>query len=195
MFGRELNELKDYSTDPPSIISLDDWKTHQEKIISLIYRAISDRIRSGKDKLIQTLDKNRRLLSPTAFPTGSTVMIIDPVRKDKFEPKYIGPYTIVRRARGGAYVLKDATGDLLDRHVPADKMKLISKSKRKIDKDNPIYLINKIISHRGSPGSYEFLVDWKGYSEHERTWEPENSFLDNQIIRDYWRNNSQIAQP
>lgn len=186
MFGRELNELKDYSTDPPTIIPLDDWKTHQEKIISLIYPAISDRIKSGKDKLVQALNKNRRLLLSNAFPSGATVMIIDPVRKDKFEPKYIGPYTIVRRARGGAYVLKDATGDILDRHIPADKMKLIAKSKRKIDDDNPIYQINKIISHRGSPGSYEYLIDWKGYSEHERSWEPEASFLDNQIIRDYW---------
>src|ERR1700686_5187098 len=109
------------------------------------------------------MNKNRRLLAPNAFPAGSTVMIIDPVRKDNFEPKYIGPYTIVRRARGGAYVLKDATGDLLDRHVPADKMKLIAKSKRRIDVDTPTYQINKIISHRGNPGHYEYLADWKGY--------------------------------
>ena len=86
-------------------------------------------------------------------------MIIDPIRKNKFEPKYIGPYTIVRRARGGAYVLKDATGDLLDRHVPADMMKLIAKSKRKIDIEKPIYQINKIVSHRGEPGKREYLVD------------------------------------
>jgi transposase InsO family protein len=193
MFGRELNELKDYSDEKNATISLDDWKSHQEKIASLIYPAISDRIKSGKDKLIQTLDKNRRLLSPSSFPTGATVMIIDPVRKDKFEPKYIGPYTIVRRARGGAYVLKDATGDLLDRHVPADKMKLIAKSKRRVDVDTPIYQINKIISHRGNPGHYEYLVDWKGYSQDEQTWEPESSFLDHSVIQTYWRENPQIS--
>ena len=36
MFGRELNELKDYSDDPEYLPShLDDWKQHQEKILSL----------------------------------------------------------------------------------------------------------------------------------------------------------------
>lgn len=191
MFGRELNELKDYSDEKfPISIPLDDWKTHQEKIISLIYPAIHERIKSGKTKLIQSLDKHRRLLSPTAFPAGSTVMIIDPIRKNKFEPKYIGPYTIVRRSRGGAYVLKDATGDLLDRHLPADQMKMITKSvKRKIDIDNPIYTVNKIISHRGTPGHYEYFVDWKDYSIDERSWEPESSFLDSNIIQSYWKSN------
>ncbi|MBS4066640.1 MAG: DDE-type integrase/transposase/recombinase [Chitinophagaceae bacterium] len=186
MFGRELNELKDYSTEQPNLIPLDDWKQHQEKILSLIYPAISDRIRSGKDKLVQTLNKNRRLILPESFPTGSTVMIIDPVRQNKFEPKYIGPYTITRRARNGAYVLKDATGDLLDRHVPVDQLKLISKHKRKVDEENKIYEVNKIVSHKGNPGSYEYLVDWKGYNEYDRTWEPESAFLDQSSIQKYW---------
>ena len=78
--------------------------------------------------------------------------INDPGKKPKWEPKYVGPYTVARRAQKGAYVLKAATGDLLDRHVPADQMKLISKSRqRKIDNSNPIYVINKVVSHRGSP--------------------------------------------
>ena len=161
-------------------------RTSRKDFISL-FPAISDRIKSGKDKLIKDLNKHRRMLLPNSLPEGSTVMLIDPIRENKFEPKYIGPYTIVRRARNGAYVLKDATGDLLDRHVPADQMKLIAKStQRKIDNSNPIYVINKIVSHRGSPGNYEYLVDWKDWSENDRTWEPESSFLDSKIIREYW---------
>jgi hypothetical protein len=189
MFGRTLNELKDYSSEEnnPTLISLDDWKQHQEKLVSLIFPAISDRIKSGKDKMVKLLNKNRRLLLPNSFPAGSTVMLIDPHRQNKFEPKYIGPYTIVRRARNGAYVLKDATGDLLDRHVPVDQLKLVSRAKRKRDDELPIYVINKIIDHRGNPGSFEYLVDWKGYTEADRTWEPESSFLDDQIIKEYWK--------
>lgn len=187
MFGRNLNELKDYSSDNPNRISLDDWKQHQEKILSLIYPAISDRIRSGKDKLIRSLDKQRRILLPDALPNGSTVMIRDPIRTNKFEPKYLGPYTIIRRARNGAYVLKDATGDLLDRHVPVDQIKLISKTTRKLDEENPIYVVKKIVDHRGTPGNYEYLVDWKGYDESDRTWEAESQFLDQKIIQKYWK--------
>jgi hypothetical protein len=191
MFGRELNQLKDYSDEKePKIISLDDWKAFQDKIASLIYPAISERIKSGKNKLIQSLNEHRRLLLPSSLPSGSTVMIKDPVRTNKFEPKYIGPYIIVRRSRNGAYVLKDATGDLLDRHVPGDQIKLISKETRKLDKEKPIYEINKLVNHRGDPGNYEYLVDWKGYNEHDRTWEPESSFLDQTIIQKYWNQQS-----
>jgi hypothetical protein len=80
------------------------------------------------------------------------------------------------------------TGDILDRHVPGDQIKLIAKFKRKLDTEQPIYQVNKIIDHRGVPGSYEYLVDWKDYSETDRSWEPESSFLDHGAIESYWRN-------
>lgn len=197
MFGRTLNDLKDYSNDPPTMISLDDWEQHQQKIVSLIYPAIADRIKSGKDKIMKSLNKHRRLLLPSSLPAGSTVMIIDPHRQNKFEPKYIGPYTIVRRSRGGAYVLKDPTGDLLDRKVPPDQIKLVSKSRRHIDDDRPIYTVERILSHRGSPDNYEYLVHWKDFSDDANTWEPGSSFLDHSVIKQYWqsiRNSSSHSQ-
>ena len=194
MFGRKLNEIKDYSkiddnNNNPTSISLDNWKEHQEKILSLIFPSISDRISGAKQKLVQTLNKHRRVLLSKAIPTGTSVMIKDPKfiknpeLKGKLEPPYIGPYTVIRRAKFGAYVLKDATGDLLDRHVPVDQMKI----QLKINKHNhnDIYLIKKIIKHRGSPGNYEFLVDWKHFKE--QTWEPEENILDYEEVKKYWK--------
>jgi hypothetical protein len=189
MFGRELNEIRDYTNDgAPITIDINDWKEHQEKIVSLIYPAISERIQSGKNKMITQLNRHRKILLPHAVPEGSTVMIKDPVRTTKFEPKYIGPYEIVRRARNGAYVLKDLTGDLLDRHVPIDQIKILQKTKRrKKDEEQPFYEVSKVLNHRGEPGNYEYLIQWKGYSDDENTWEPSSSFADVSIIHDYWR--------
>jgi hypothetical protein len=113
-------------------------------------------------------------------------MIKDPSRQNKFEPTYIGPYSITRRSRGGAYVLKDATGDILDRHVPADQMKLIARRQRRIDRDQPVYKVQSILDHRGSPGFYEYLVSWTGYDAANNSWEPASSFLDDSIIKKYW---------
>jgi hypothetical protein len=181
MFGRPLNELKDYSSTTPKIIPLNDWKTHQEKIVSLIFPAVSTKIRGVKDKMMIAFNAHRRQLLPTSIPSGASVMLVDPVRQNKFEPKYIGPYSVVRRAQNGAYVLRDATGDILDRHVPADQLKVISRSP-KVNDD--VYVVRKILNHRGEAGCYEYLVDWKGYSE--KTWEPEAHMLDHDVVKVYW---------
>jgi len=191
MFGRTLNELKDYSNDPTSTstgktISLDDWKEYQDKISSLIFPAISERIASGKDKMTKYMNKTRRLLLPTSIPAGSTVMIIDPHRENKFEPKYIGPYSVVRRAKNEDYVLKDMTGDILDRHIPGDQIKLIARKKRSAA-DAEHYEIEKVIQHRGNPGAYEYLVKWKNYESDSNSWEPQSSFHDTECIQIYWR--------
>ena len=168
------------------MVDLNDWNQYQRKVISLIYPAMSDRIKSRKLRQSDQFNKTHRLITPQTFPTGATVMIKDPVRQNKFEPTYIGPYTIVRRSRGGAYVLKDATGDLLDRHVTADQMKLIARRKRRIDKDQPIYEVESILDPRGLPGSYEYQVNWKNFDITENSWEPASSFLDDSTIQKYW---------
>jgi hypothetical protein len=187
MFGRTMNAMKDYTVDPPLEISLDDWRSHQEKILSLIYPAIDDRIHIKKDSMIKALDKHRRLLASDSFPAGCIVMLIDSARENKFEPKYVGPYTVVRRARNGAYVLRDQTGDILDRHVTGDQLKLVSRKPRAkdVDPDTEVWEVDEIIEHRGNPGSYEFHTRWKTYDE--TTWEPASSFLDDKCISDYWK--------
>jgi transposase InsO family protein len=190
MFGRKCNDLRNYSSqsDEYTLINLEDWKEHQEKILSLIYPAISERIKGGKDKMIQSLNKSRKILLPSSLPEGSTVMLKDPVRANKFEPKYVGPYTIIRRARNGAYVLKDATGMILDRHVPLDQLKIVIKGpqRRKIDESSEVFEVESILAHRGNPGAHEYLVHWKGYSAEEDSWEPSSSFHDTRIIEKYW---------
>jgi hypothetical protein len=136
---------------------------------------------------MQSLNDKRRQLLPAAFPNGSTVMIVDQTRGNKFEPKYVGPYIILRRSRGGAYVLKDMTGDILDRRVTSDQMKLVRRDGRAIDTNNPIYEVHSVMDHRGVPGHYEYLVRWKNYGQEDDTWEPAANFLDNKVIQDYWR--------
>ena len=137
--------------------------------------------------MIKSIDKHRRLLKENSIPSGAIVMLVDQLRKDKFEPKYVGPYTVLRRARNGAYVLKDATGDLLDRHVPPDQLKLISRTARSTPRSKTIYEIESMTDHRGVPGNYEYFVKWKNYDSSQNTWEPASSFLDDAVIRKYWK--------
>ena len=187
MFGRALNELKDYTKSKPSAVNIDDWQTHQEKTVSIIFPAIVDRITGKKDKMATMFAKHRRtLLGTDSFPAGAVVMLRDPVRQNKFEPKYVGPYTVVRRSHRGNFVLRDATGDILDRHVPPDQLKLVSKTARASDLKRDVFEVELILEHRGLPGSREYYVKWKGYDDSENSWEPESSFLDSAIVKRYW---------
>ena len=91
---------------------------------------------------------------------------------------------VVRRAKNLGYVLRDVTGDILDRHVPVDQLKVTSVKPR--NRDRNYYYVEKIVNHRGQPGSYEFLVKWQNFPESENSWEPESSFLGNDSIKKYW---------
>lgn len=47
--------------------------------------------------------------------------------------------------------------------------------------------VAKILDHRGTEGNWEYLVSWKGFSDDESTWEPEESFEKPRLmIRQYW---------
>lgn len=186
MFGRALNELKDYTTDPPTSISWDDWKAHQEKISSLIYPAIIDVTKAAKTKMISALDKHRRVLLSNAIPNGAIVMLRDPDRTDKFQSPYIGRYTVIRRTRKGNYILHDGTDTPLDRSVPPDQLKLISKKPRPSDLASDEFEVQEILGHRGSAPNFEYYVKWKHHNA--RTWEPASNFLDDMVIRNYWSN-------
>jgi hypothetical protein len=184
MFNRTPNDLKDYTADPlnPPTIDLEHWKEHQMKINSVIYPAIDERITSMSAKFQQQMDKHRRILLQP-LPIGSVVMRLDPHRKDKREPKYIGPYVITRRAVNGGYILKDVDGDIVDYPVHIDQLKLTHP-----DAMNDLYVIHKIHDHRGHDGAYEYLVEWKDWhNPDDYTWEPQSNFMDTAIIRKYWK--------
>lgn len=191
-FNRMPNEIRDYSkdSDNPSSISLNEWQEHQQRCISVIYPAIDERIRTMSMAMRQHLNKSRRTLLHS-LPIGSIVMLKDPHRQNKREPTYIGPYQIARRTQNGLYVLRDHDNDILDRMVPMDQLKVVSRQAGFMDN---IYTVRKVIDHRGEAGAYEYLIDWKGYGPNDRTWEKASNILDADCIKSYWESVEQKQQ-
>jgi hypothetical protein len=185
MFGRSMNPIKDYSDAQEQSVDTEEWGRHMEMVQSLIYPAILDRVVGRKNKMIQALDRKRRLITADHFPAGAIVMLNDPHRTNKFEPRFIGPFSIVRRTRNGNYMVRDNVGDILERMVPPDQLKLVSKKPRASDLENTAYEIERILNHRGEAGAYEYHVKWKNYRT--PTWEPAANFLDTRLITDYWK--------
>ena len=155
-----------------------------ENVQSLIYPAILERTTASKSNMVKRLEQRRRVLTENSFPNGAIVMVRDPTRTDKFQPKYLGPFSIIRRTRNGNFQLKDESGEVLDRHVPPDQLKLISKKPRQQDLETSAYEVEDIVGHKGQAGSYEYHTKFLGYPN--AYWIPEENFADVTVIRRYW---------
>ena len=197
MFGRKLNELKDYTAEPALPVNMDEWQQHQEKVLSLIFPSISDRINSKQADMRKKLDALRKKITSDELMPGTVVMIKDPIyllqpslRPTK-EPQWIGPYTIVRRTLYGPYILRDDTGDVYPRQVNVDQMKVVYSPKdipdERADDQDDTYQVDYIISHKEVNGQYQYLIKWKGYDKSEATWETEEAFNDPQPVERYFK--------
>ena len=197
MFGRRVNEMRDYSVEPYVPVSMDEWRAHQEKVTSLILPAIHDRITSKQASMRKKMDEMRKKLTKDDLLPGTMVQIKDPLyllhpsMRPTKEPMWIGPYTIVRRTLYGPYILRDDTGATYPRQVNIDQMKVLYSPKqipadRQRDADNT-YEVEHIIKHRDNGGTFEYLVKWKGYGVKDATWETEEAFNDPQPIERYFK--------
>ena len=151
----------------------------------MIYPAVHLRIKGVRQQQIDHWSKTRRIVSPTSIPVGSLVTIKDVLRSDKMAPRYVGRYTVVQHTQRGNYVLRQEDGKLLDRHVPIDHIKVVHRdATASAVASSEVWEVETIKEHRGTPGNYEFLVQWKG--PYEPSWEPQRNILDDQLLRHYW---------
>ena len=113
-------------------------------------------------------------------------MAIDPIRANKLEPRYEGPYKIARRNRGGAYTLMDHDGTLLSRNYAPPQLMSVPSPTNPKDHDNVVF-VERILNHRKKGNNFEYLVKWKNFDDADNTWEPASSFFDISPIVFYWR--------
>ncbi len=201
MFGRNVNEFIDYTKeDAPEHVDLDDWKTQQERILSVIFPAIHLRARQVQQKYINHLHQYKQSILEHDLPAGTRVMILDPQYIKSVRPKhinpYIGPYYVVRRTLHGPYVLRDETGDVYQRHVPLDQIKVTQKKRHHInyDLDKDVYHVDYIVDDRVKDGHKQYLIKWSGYRHADNTWE-DASKIDVKIIARYLKRKSKKQDP
>lgn len=184
MFGRRLNGFQDYREVQSRPLTSKKLQERLAYITTVVYPAISERSKKAQEGMIQRFKTHAK---DVLFPEGSFVMVKDVTRNDKMDPRYEGPFKVIRRNKGGAYILQDNTGALLSRNFPPSALKLISQ--------DPIlagqsYEVEAILNHDGEGRHRRYLVKWKGYDHAHNSWEPVGNFDDIAVIDRYWQRRS-----
>ena len=107
-----------------------------------------------------------------------------PRGSSKFQPRFIGPFRIVKRIGKVAYQLDLPASmqqhpvfhvSLLQKDRPRDAEMLPNEIWEAVNqRHGPEYEVEYLLDSRGSGEDEEFLVKWRGFPESSATWEPHN---------------------
>jgi RNase H-like domain found in reverse transcriptase/Chromo (CHRromatin Organisation MOdifier) domain/Reverse transcriptase (RNA-dependent DNA polymerase)/Integrase zinc binding domain/Integrase core domain len=179
MFGRRFNGVNDYSTTQSlETMTETKWSQLQDKMISIIYPAVAERVALQKHLLKQRMDQRPRA---APFKKGDIVMLKRHERVmgqpiGTFEAQYTGPYMIASKNRNGAITLVTSTGTPLPRLVRPNQLKFVSHFNPSFKED--VFEVERILDHRGEGDNRVYKVLWKGYPPEEATWEPVSNLFD-----------------
>ena len=95
-------------------------------------------------------------------------------------------YYVVSRARNGAYLLRNETGEMLEREVPLPHLKILRSRTVPSLGQTDVYEVDKIVDRRGtSPKDATYRIRWKNYSTSDDTWEPASNIIDKRLLTTY----------
>ena len=177
MFSRPLNEFRVFSDVETVEASSDLVSSRLRSITEIVYPSLAYKEERAAALRNSHWNKRHTLIE---FPSGTCVMAKNMTPNSKFDSRYLGPFRVVSRTRGGSYKLSIDTGELLSRNFPPSHLK-ISASKEPVKS----FLVEDIVDHRVVHGTPLFRVRWFGFSDTEDTWEPASSFDDPEVIRRY----------
>ena len=126
MYGRSFNDFMDFGdvSDMENSIQAIRERLHQlEELQEVVIPATVERSKLFQKKTRENFDQTHKQFD--SLLPGTRVMAVDQTRSTKWDPVYEGPYTVVKQNRGGAYQLKDATGELLKRKMTMEMLKVI----------------------------------------------------------------------
>ena len=163
---------------------------HFETLASNQTHAI-DALRDAQSKYVFEANKHRRAVPLSKFHVGDFVFVkrtnfIPPAMRDqptrKLQPRYFGPYPIVRKITETAYKVRLPANVRTHPVFHSSQLKLSPDSEifpnRKHTRLDPIvhngddkYWVDFLLRKRKFRNKIQYLVKWKSYPQSEATWE------------------------
>ncbi|KAK3510289.1 hypothetical protein QTP70_033153 [Hemibagrus guttatus] len=184
--------------EPSDIPAVDYWFRERERVWGEAHQQLQRAVRRRR-----TTADLRRSQAPDYQP-GQKVWLSTrdiklrlPCRK--LSPRFIGPFTIVRKINPVTYRLQLPPEyrihpafhvSLLKPHHPSVSPSTGPGAVEEpplpllID-DGPAYLVKEVLDSRRRGGRLEYLVDWEGYGPEERSWVPRDDILDPSLLGDF----------
>ena len=191
MFGREMLTFQNWThgNDINEVLAIDnrtnEIKHYFDKIIPGTLKVIND-----KQKHQSKVQDNSKNVLQQPLSVGTTVYIKTEGLLSKLDPRFHGPFTIVKQTPNGNYKLKNAANTILDKSYPLEKLKLFTEN----EDTSTIYAVEKILEDRVFRRKQQYLVKWKDYPDSENSWENEENFVSMIPIRKYWENKDTAEQ-
>ena len=180
MYGRRHNAFSDSSHVDLDAMSFEALDQRLAELTRLVYPAIGSRAAKG-NLLPGAPSTQPPPPAETTFPAGSFVMCKDELRVGKSQPPFLGPFKVLRRNRGGAYVLMDAAGNQIKRAPEALKAVPMTRS------FGTSSTVERILALRGERRNHEYLVRWQGQDSTHDEWLKPSDFDGPAIIQSYWK--------
>lgn len=177
MFARRLNTMATFSPNNINDVTPKEFENRLQLIQQVVFPSINTRVTNVQRSLNEAWNKRHSL---RIFPVGSYVMVKNNAPINKLDLRYLGPFKILKKSKGGSYILCNAAGDILKRRFPPNLLKI-----SKLDHACDSHHVEKIIDSKIVDRKEYFLVRWFGYTAAEDTWEPIESFDDPNIVYNF----------
>jgi 3-deoxy-D-manno-octulosonic-acid transferase len=126
MFGREMNTFENWSNrllpnEEAALIN------RGNEIRELVERTQPDAVQNieKQQEKQEKIQNNAHNVDQTPLASGQSVYVKNDGLLTKLEPRYRGPYTVIKQTATGNYKLKDATGEAVKFTVPRHKIKKV----------------------------------------------------------------------
>jgi transposase InsO family protein len=175
VFARKANAFEDYSAVEENPLNVEQMQQRLDYMNALVYPAVVQKNRAVNLKRNEYFKKRHHVIIDQFMP-GAVVMVRDETRNDKVTPRYEGPFTVVRRNQGGAYVLRNALQEEFVR--PPNVLKLVHHDLRIPGLPGVAAEVDKILDHKEVGEETHYLVHWRKQPSSLDEWVPHSEFND-----------------
>ncbi|KAK3527486.1 hypothetical protein QTP86_023047 [Hemibagrus guttatus] len=194
-----------WSGEPSDVPAVEEWYRLSQEVWERAHVRLQRAVRR------QRIQADRCRRSHPSYQVGKKVWLSTqnlrlklPCRK--LNPKFIGPFEIVRQVNPVAYRLRLPTSYgkcptfhvslLKPAHPAAGEARACEEPPPPlIIEGSPAYQVHALLNSRRVRSHLQYLVDWEGYSPEEHSWVDAVDILDPSLVEDFHRDHPKKPAP